>query len=84
MPYIEPLRRAEIAYTLPPGITTGELNFIVSDLVDQFVGLVPDYDRLNSAVGVLECCLQEVYARIVTPYERKKQAQNGDVFMERE
>jgi hypothetical protein len=84
VPYIESRRRAEIAYTLPSDITTGELNFILSDLVDQFVGLVPNYDKLNSAIGVLECVIQEVYRKIVVPYELGKELTNGPVFMERE
>lgn len=84
MPYIPESERPQIAVTIPPTLSTGQLNFLLSDIVDQWIGLVPDYDRLNSAIGVLECCMQEVYSRIVSPYERKKQALNGDVFMERE
>lgn len=84
MPYIPQEDRAKIAVTIPPGLDAGHINFIIADIIDQWVGLVPNYDRLNSAIGILECCKEEVYSRVVTPYERNKQTQNGDVFMERE
>jgi hypothetical protein len=84
VPYIPEDERPEIAITLPPGLGTGQLNFLVSDIIDQWIGLVPNYDRLNSAIGVLECCLQEVYRKVVVPFESKKETKNGPVFMERE
>ena len=83
MPYIEFNQRADLAFALPEGLSTGQLNFILSDLVDQWIGPLPNYDRLNSAIGVIECCKQEAYARIVRPYEDRKIESNGDVYMER-
>ena len=83
-PYIDPLERPKIAATLPVGLSTGQLNFLLSDLIDQWIGEVPNYDKLNSAIGVLECCLQEVYRRVVTKFEDRKILENGDVFTERE
>ena len=84
MPYINQEERHQLAVELPPNLSTGQMNFIVSDLFDQWIGMVPNYDRLNSAIGVLECCLQEIYRRLVVPYEDKQITKSGDVFMERE
>ena len=83
MPYIPHKQRAELATTLQLGLSTGQLNFVLTDLVDQWIGPLPDYERLNGAIGVLECCKQEIYARIVRPYEDSKIISNGDVYMER-
>lgn len=84
MPYIDPNERPDIAVTISGSLTTGQLNFLISDIIDQWVGLVPNYDKLNSAIGVLECCLQEVYRQVIVPYEDRKKLLNGDVYMERE
>lgn len=84
MPYIIFDERGKLASTIPTGLTPGQINFIVSDILDQYVGLVPNYDKLNSAIGILECAKQELYRRLVVPYETKKMEENGDVYMERE
>jgi hypothetical protein len=84
VPYIDPNERPDIAVTISGSLTTGQLNFLISDIIDQWVGLVPNYDKLNSAIGVLECCLQEVYRQVIVPYEDRKKLLNGDVYMERE
>jgi hypothetical protein len=33
------------------------------------------------AVGIIECVKQELYRRVVAPYEDKKCKENGDVFL---
>lgn len=83
MPYIPHEERRKFNFTLPAGLSPGQMTFIIADLIDQYVGMVPDYDRLHSAIGVLECCKQEVYRRLVVPYENGKLAVNGDTFQER-
>lgn len=56
----------------------GQLNYIVSTLIGQ------TYDRrykdLNAAIGMLECVKQELYRRVVAPYEDTKIVENGDVY----
>lgn len=84
MPYVSFDDRGKIATTIPEGLTAGHINFIVSDILDQFIGPVPNYDRLNAAIGILECAKLELYRRVAAPYEDKKIIANGDVFMERE
>lgn len=39
-----------------------------------------DYDRINEAIGMLECCKLELYRRLAAPYEDTKIEQNGDVL----
>ena len=84
MPYIEPITRR----ILLPGDgvinepeTPGELNFLVTTLVDNFLCNRPaSYDAINAAIGVLECAKLELYRRIAAPYEDEKIVQNGDVY----
>lgn len=83
-PYIDPDVRPKIAYTLPPGLSVGELNFVLTDIVDQYIGPAVSYDKINAAIGVLECAKQELYRRVAGPYESRKQTENGDVYIERE
>lgn len=84
MPYIDPTERPKIAATIPTGLTAGHINFLVADVLDQWIGSAVNYDRLNAAIGILECCKLEIYRRLAVPYEDKKMEANGDVFMERE
>ncbi len=79
MPYIPEEVRYGLAYR--PPLTPGELNFLISELVDGYVqtrGL--SYDTLNSVIGVMECAKLELYRRLAAPYEDKKLAENGDVY----
>ena len=85
MPYIKPERRQalrEYDYTPLPK-TAGELNYVYTRLLDRVLGNRPSYEDINTVVGVLECCLQEVYRRVAGPYEDRKIGENGDVFRER-
>jgi len=38
------------------------------------------YAELNEVIGVLECAKQELYRRVVAPYEDGKAKINGDVY----
>lgn len=80
MPYIKQERR-NAAETNPQ--ESGELNFAITRLVLKFLsrkGPVPRYQDFNDAIGALECAKQELYRRMVSPYEDKKVAENGDVY----
>lgn len=62
--------------------TAGELNYMVTRLVDSFIinsGL--SYSTLNTAIGVLEAAKLELYRRVGAPYEDKKMSANGDVYV---
>ena len=85
MPYIKPERRQalrEYDYSPLPK-TAGELNYVYTRLLDRVLGNNPSYEDINTVVGVLECCKEEVYRRVAGPYEDRKIGENGDVFRER-
>lgn len=39
----------------------------------------PKYHDYNEMIGVLECCKQEFYRKMVAPYEDEKEKLNGPV-----
>ena len=60
--------------------TDGDLNYIITKLLHSAFNLKdPKYTRINTAIGVLECCKQELYRKIAAPYEIEKCITNGDV-----
>lgn len=86
MPYIKPEDRelykpffealSHVAIT-----TAGELNFLLTQLVLQYMKDKPiSYATYNNIVGALECCKQEFIRRKVSPYEDEKIKENGDVY----
>ena len=63
------------------GGTSGELNFAITRLVNDYImtrGL--RYRVINDAIGALECAKLELYRRIAAPYENLKIRENGDVY----
>ncbi len=65
--------------------TPGELNYvftsIILDYFQRFSKVVkPNYTVYNEVIGVLECVKQELYRRMVAPYEDQKCRENGDVY----
>lgn len=84
MPYIEEEARLRFEEAhLPIATTAGELNFVITDMVDSFLiadERGPNYQRINEAIGVLECAKLELYRRIAVPYEKAKRKENGDVY----
>jgi hypothetical protein len=62
----------------------GSLNYIIFKIVKgliepQYDGGERSYARFNAINGALECCKQEVYRRLIAPYEDTKIEDNGDV-----
>lgn len=86
MPYITPERREFLENATDEEIaqielTTGDLNYAITSLMDEWIGQKGlHYDAVNSAVGVLECVKLELYRRVAGPYEDNKKEQNGDVY----
>ena len=61
--------------------TAGELNFIVTRILNRYVeqkGL--SYQTINDIVGALEGSKMEFYRRVAVPYEQGKIEINGDVY----
>lgn len=85
MPYIEEETRKKLNPTidsLSNEISTlGELNYCITDLCLKFLYKSPIcYTSLNEIIGLLECVKFEFYRRMLTVYEDKKCAVNGDVY----
>lgn len=81
MPYIELTDRDALESGDVAPRTAGELNFVLTRLVDDYVernGL--RYATLNEVVGVLECAKLELYRRLAAPYEDRKRQENGEVY----
>ena len=79
MPYIKNILRVAIAEGSPPQ-TAGELNYRITQLLLEYVGSDYNYQRINDAVGAMECCKLEFVRRLVVPYEDTKIQENGDVY----
>jgi hypothetical protein len=61
--------------------TAGELNYAITVLIDNYIrekGV--SYALLNEVMGVLACVGQELYRRIIVPYEKEKCVANGEVY----
>lgn len=78
MPYIHPDQRKELYSRVP--ITTGELNYKITKVVNEFLTKPLTYSQVNDVVGAMECAKLELYRRLAAPHEDQKMAQNGDVY----
>ena len=83
MPYIKREDRGQfragLKSTAGKDLHPGELNYIITKHVHQFLGTNPNYEKFNAAIGVLEAAKLELYRRMVAPYEEVKIKENGDV-----
>lgn len=80
MPYITNERRKQLHFSGEIPSEPGDLNYIITTKILNFLGENPNYERFNAAIGALECCKLELYRRMVVPYEDGKIRENGDVY----
>lgn len=81
MPYIEKKKREQLSSSLPDPATPGELNFAICMMAKQYLDKTKkSYQHYNEVIGVLECAKLEIYRRLVSTYEDKKNLENRDVF----
>lgn len=81
MPYIKDEQKDK---ALLDPTDAGELNYAITSMVDDYILAKGDrYVTYNEVIGVLECAKQELYRRIIAPYEDRKCAENGDVYATR-
>jgi hypothetical protein len=85
MPYIDPHDRPIIDEHIDPVIPflsgPGDLNYAMTKLAAEYLDMMgTSYAHFNEVIGVLECAKQELYRRMVVPYEERKCAENGDVY----
>lgn len=85
MPYITQERRAKLGTALEHSdidyiAGPGELNYLITIMVQSYLGPCPKYSDFNAAVGALESAKLELYRRMIAPYEDTKIKENGDVY----
>jgi len=79
MPYITSVERALRKAGLAPH-SSGQLNDTISKRLLAYLGDSPNDSSFNETIGVLECVKQELYRRMIVPYENKKVVENEDIF----
>jgi hypothetical protein len=91
MPYVREELRQEIGDSIESLTETihnhhdidipGLVNYVITQIV--LSSLQPrlgwNYNSLMQVIGTLECSKQEIYSRLVRPYEDSKIEQNGDL-----
>lgn len=87
MPYIKKEQRPVIDELVNPLIDhlkslpledqDGSLNYVVTKIIKHVYPL--KYFHLNRALGVLTAITQELYRKIIGPYEDTKIKENGDI-----
>lgn len=60
-------------------LTSGELNYLISTLIHNYLGTRPTYASYNEVIGVLELAKLELFRTHVGPYEEEKRLKNGDL-----
>jgi hypothetical protein len=83
MPYIAQDRREDInphSYDAAFPTNAGELNYVITAYLTEYLAGETNYYRINEVIGVLECAKLELYRRVAAPYEDKKKEENGDVY----
>jgi hypothetical protein len=80
LPYIEPGKRESLNSGSRSPETAGELNYCITRLCDDYLQHQLSYERINAAVGALECAKMELYRRVAVAYENAKITANGDVY----
>ncbi len=59
----------------------GGINYAICRMADGVVAATGEsYSIYNTLLGSLECAKQEIYRRMIAPYEDFKCQQNGEVF----
>lgn len=94
MPYINQKNRKEVKKQLDELIkhlekkvlgaenkdVDGILNYIICNILLSVYNKKPGYYNYNRMMGVIECVKQELYRRVISPYEDKKIKENGDII----
>jgi len=79
MPYIKKINRDELNMGKTPE-NVGELNYVLTKLILDYLGDNPHYQNYNDVLGVLTAIQFEIYRRRIADYEIQKCAENGDVY----
>lgn len=87
MPYIKAEERKKFDESLPRiiedlktnGFNEGEMNYVISKIVNAAFAETPRYGTINKIIGMLDCVKMEFFRRKAVPYEEQKIKENGDV-----
>jgi hypothetical protein len=86
MPYITQELREKIKPHIEkfwndcPISTPGELNYLITQLLERYRNAHYSYAKFNEIIGIIECAKQEYYRRMIAMYEDAKCEENGDVY----
>jgi hypothetical protein len=86
IPYITQNRREEILPHIQkfwadcPIVEEGEMNYIITKLLEYYRAGHYKYSLFNKIIGLLECIKLEYYRRMLGMYEDTKKEENGDVY----
>lgn len=94
MPYINQKNRKEVKKQLDEMIkhlekkglvaenkdVDGILNYIICNILLSVYNKKHGYANYNRMMGVIECIKQELYRRVISPYEDKKIKEHGDII----
>lgn len=87
MPYIDAELKLDLGEALDrilnridEATSVGELNYILTSIVKEYVSVGESYARYNAAIGALEAAKLEFYRRAVAAYEDTKIRENGDIY----
>lgn len=79
MPYIKPGRRKTLNGGGYP-VTPGELNYVITNVILDYLEDRERFQFYNEVIGVLECCKLELYRKVISKHEDKKCNENGEVY----
>lgn len=81
MPYLTDERKAELARGKGP-TSAGDLTYLLQQQLQEYLSgrTAIRYEDLAVCLGALEGAKLDFIERIVTPYEQRKQCENGDVW----
>jgi len=82
MPYIPESDRDRLRPHCGPE-NVGELNYVITSIIDNYIGPSMRYSDINAVIGALECAKLELYRRLAAPNEDEKKEINGDVYQNR-
>lgn len=80
MPYINQHRRTMLAEGRGAPRNTGELNYVITNIINEYYKYEGGYSSINDVIGALEGAKLEFYRRVAAPYEDVKIKENGDVY----
>lgn len=80
MQLIEELAERVRIEHLEDGDRNGNMNYIISALIEEVYGDQWRYRDVNDVMGMLSSAQAEFYRKVAAPYEDQKEHENGAVY----